>query len=98
MKWQDSCGEEEKFFLLAETVDFFSSTLVLVQLDISDRTEFWNVMLNKKKTPQYSVSPEIEQGLVSTICSNYIGYMYLQVTAVAFQNLLVNLISNVSWK
>lgn len=49
MKWQDFCGEEEKFFLLAETVDFFSSTLVLVQLDISDRAEIWNVMLKEKK-------------------------------------------------
>lgn len=43
------CGEEEKFFLLAETVEFFSSTRVLVQLDISDRAEIWTVMLKKKK-------------------------------------------------
>lgn len=40
MKWQNFCGEEEKFFLLAKTVDFFSNTLGLVQLDISDSAEF----------------------------------------------------------
>lgn len=34
------CGEEGKFFLLAETVDFFSKTLGSVQLDISDSAEF----------------------------------------------------------
>lgn len=75
------CGEEEKFFLLAETVEFFSSTQVLVQLDISDRAEIWTVMLKKKKG--YSAPPKTEWGLVFTICSNCFGYISLQIIAVA---------------
>lgn len=49
MKRQDLDGEEGKFFLLVETVDFFSNTVILEQIHIWVRAEFWNIMLKRKK-------------------------------------------------